>query len=347
MCLTDWVWWNPSIFLSKQGCVQVHVCIYVDDIIIASSNEEEITWLLHLMVLEFPIRDLGDLNFFLGIQVDRIEDGLHLTQTQYLVNLLRSCDMENLKPVVTPMVAYLDLHLQSELILEPKEYRCIIGSLQYITLTCPDVQLANNRLSLFMANPAQVHWTTMKRVLRFLSGTPNHGIILCCMTGCGIMAYCDTDWGGDTIDRKSETGFLVYVGGSLVSWITWEQGIVVRSSAEAEYRVIVTTTQEVEVMRTMLQELRVYVPFPLKIFADNLRALFIAWNTIADIRLKHVTLDLHFVRERTEKGELVFEHIPRTQQWADILIKLTPRRRFSHCRQTSSEKFLELEEGAC
>lgn len=188
----------------------------------------------------------------------------------------------------------------------------------------------------------------MERVLRFLSGTPNHCIILRRMTDRGITAYCDTDWGGDTTDRKSRTGFLVYVGGSLVSWISRKQGIVARSSTKAEYNAIATTTQEVEVVRTMLQELGVQVPFPLKIFTDNLGASFIARNPIAHICLKHVTLDLHFVCERTEKGELIVEHIPGTKQWADILTKaLSPKAFLSRCRQTSSEKFLELEEGVC
>lgn len=124
------------------------------------------------------------------------------------------------------MVPNIDLNIDSEPLKEQKEYRRIIGSLQYITLTRPDVQLAVNRLSQFMGKPTQLHWVSMKWVLRFLASTMNNGILLRPMVGAGVIAYCDTDWGGDTQDRQSRTGFLVYVGGSLVSWSSKKQGTV-------------------------------------------------------------------------------------------------------------------------
>lgn len=97
----------------------------------------------------------------------------------------------------------------------------------------------------------------MKRVLRFFSGMLTHGVIIHRMIGRGIMVYCDADWGGDTIDRKSRMGFLIYVGGTLISWLSWKQATVACSSTEAEYRVIATTTQELEAIRSMLLELGV------------------------------------------------------------------------------------------
>lgn len=127
---------------------------------------------------EFLIKDLGDLRFFLSIQVSCVEAGFQLSLAQYLVNLLHNSDMDHLKPVVTPMVENLDLRSQGSAIPYAKEYQRIVGSLQYITLTRPDVQLVVNRLSQFMVCPEDIHWTAMKRVLRFLSGTSTHGIIL-------------------------------------------------------------------------------------------------------------------------------------------------------------------------
>lgn len=110
-----------------------------------------------------------------------------------------------------------------------------------------------------------------------------HGILIRPMIGTGITAYCDADWDGDTVDRKSKARFLVYVGGSLVSWISKKQGTVIRSSTEAEYRTIATTKQEIEVVsiRSSLLELGVQVPFPMKIYTNNLGASFIARNPIA------------------------------------------------------------------
>lgn len=109
-------------------------------------------------------------------------------------------------------------------------------------------------------------------------------------------------------------GFLVYVGGLLVSWSSRKQRTVACSSTEAEYRTVASTTQEIEAVWMSLIDLGLHVPFPMKIYTDNLGASFITRNPIAHICLKHAALNLHFVRERMEKGEMLVEHIPGTQQ---------------------------------
>lgn len=138
---------DPTVFILKEEAPKFLVCVYIDDIIIVSPSETEIQCLLTTIGREFPIRDLGDLRYFLGIQVSQVQARLHLTQTQYLVNLLRSLDMENLKPVVTPMVLKVDLHAQGSLLSNPHEYRRIIGYLQYLTLTRLDNHFVVNFLS--------------------------------------------------------------------------------------------------------------------------------------------------------------------------------------------------------
>lgn len=227
---------DSSVFIGKIGSADVHLCVYINDILIASSSVDDITRLIKLLALEFPIRDLENLDFFMGILANRFTYGLHLSQGQYVANLLKSYDMVNVKPVVTPMVP------NNDLTGEAREYRRIIGSLQYITLTRPDVQLSVNRLSQFMGKPNQVHWMAMKRVLCFLAGTLSHGILLRRMTDTGISTYCDANWDRDAADQKSRIGFLVYVGGSLVSWSSQKQMTMARSTTETEYRAIATTT---------------------------------------------------------------------------------------------------------
>lgn len=93
-----------------------------------------------------------------------------------------------------------------------------------------------------MAAPKDIHWSAMKRILRFLSGTTTHGIMISRMQGSGVTAYCDADWGSDTGDHKSRTGFLIYVGGTLVSWLSRKQPTVARSTIEAKYRAVATAT---------------------------------------------------------------------------------------------------------
>lgn len=123
--------------------------------------------------------------------------------------------------------------------------------------------------------------------------------------------------------------------------------MVARSSTEAEYRVIGTTTQELEVVQSSLQKLGVPIPFPMVIFTDNLGASFIVRNPIVHIRLKHVALDLHFVRERTEKGELIVNHIPESQQWADLLTKPLPPKAFLSLQTNLIGAIGSVQRGEC
>lgn len=117
------------------------------------------------------------------------------------------------------------------------------------------------------------------------------------MRNYSINAFCDANWGGDITDRKSRSGYLVYVEGALVSWASRKQNTMARSNTEGEYREVATTTQEIEVVRSALRELGVEVVRPMKILTDNWGASFIAHNPIGHSQLKHVALDLHFVRE--------------------------------------------------
>lgn len=138
---------DPSLFLYNKGQVTIHLAVYIDDIEIVGSDDIEASRLIKLLSKEFPIRDLGELKFFLGIHVNRVANGLHLSHTQHLVNLLQSYDMENLKSIVTPMVENLDLQLDEDPIEDTKKFRQIFGLLQYITLTCLDVLLIVNWFS--------------------------------------------------------------------------------------------------------------------------------------------------------------------------------------------------------
>lgn len=126
-------------------------------------------------------------------------------------------ELGNLQQVDTPIMTNVDLHSDKEPIPNATDYRNIIGSLQYMVLTRPDIQFAVNQLTQFMAYSQPVHWTVVKHVLRYLAGTFRYGIIIHMMVDHNITAFCDVDWGGDTTDRKSRTGYLIYVDCTLVS----------------------------------------------------------------------------------------------------------------------------------
>lgn len=234
----------------------------------------------------------------------------------------------------------LDLKSEEALVDDVREFRRIVGSLQYITITRPDVQVAVNHLLQFMAAPQPVHWSAMKRILRFLSSTQRFGIMLRKARDFGITAYCDADWGGDSIDRKSRTSYLVYLGGTLVTWVSRKQSTLARSSTEAEYRAV-------ESVKAILHELGVEVLRPMVILLDNLGATFITKNPIGHRKLKYVALDLHFVREKVGKGDVIVKHIPGRDQWTDVLTKALPLKLFTNLQSKLVGEPLRVWGGAC
>jgi len=317
---------DPSLFICKDGKDVMFLFSYVDDIVLTGSSATMVDSVIQKMAGEFAIRELGNVNFFLGIHVCRTPGGLHLSQQKYLRNLLESCGMIHSKPASTPMLqggTFPDEEGQSP---DQRDYRRIIGSLQYLTLTRPDIQYSVNKLSQFLTSPSSGHWVAMKRLLRYLAGTQQLGITLNKVRDFNITCYCDADWGGDLMDRKSHTGYLIYIGDSLVAWSSKKQAALARSSTEAEYRAVATTVEEAEGIRSLLSELDIKVPLPINILTDNRGASFIANNPICHSKMKHVAMDFHFVREKSEAGIIKVDHISGKSQLADLLTKpLAPK----------------------
>uniref|UniRef100_A0A1S4BM80 Uncharacterized mitochondrial protein AtMg00810-like n=1 Tax=Nicotiana tabacum TaxID=4097 RepID=A0A1S4BM80_TOBAC len=119
-------------------------------------------------------------------------------------------------------------------------YRSTVGALQYLTFTRPDIAYAVNKVSQFM----HYHWVAVKRILRYVNATSSHGLFLSHGSSGLLHGYCDSDWGGDVDDRKSTTGFAIFLGFNLISWASRKQKVVSRSSTEAEYRALAAATSE-------------------------------------------------------------------------------------------------------
>jgi hypothetical protein len=252
--------------------------------------------------------------------------------------------MVGAKPCKTPMQPGLILSkTYGTSLSNPFLYRTIVGALQYATITRPDLAFSVNKASQFISTPIDVHWQAVKRILRYVKGTLHHGLLLRHSPQLCLNAYCDADWAGDPDDRRSTTGYVVYLGLNIVSWSSKKHVTVSRSSTEAEYRSLAMTTSELLWLQSLLTELgQLSTTMPV-LWCDNLGATFLAANPVFHARTKHIELDFHFVREKLADKKLDVRFLCFDDQIADVFTKSLAKTRF----HTLTVKLTVLEKPLC
>jgi hypothetical protein len=227
---------DTSLFIYSHGQVNLYMLVYVDDIILTGTHPSLIAAVIGKLQQEFPLKDLGPLHYFLGIQVTRHNHSIHLCQQKYISELLAKAHMNEAKPATTPCSSGSKLSRHDgEPLPDPTPYRQLVGALQYCTLTRLEIAYSVNQLCQHLHNPSSTHWTAAKRVLRYLTGSADHGLQYT-KSQLQLNAFCDSDWARCPDDRRSTTGFAIFLGDCLISWYAKKQSVVSRSSTEAEYR---------------------------------------------------------------------------------------------------------------
>ncbi|KAH9751439.1 reverse transcriptase Ty1/copia-type domain-containing protein [Citrus sinensis] len=194
------------------------VLVYVDDIIVTGSDSAQIQQVFTNQQTTFALKDLGELHFFLGIQVTKTDTGLYLSQSKYIADLLNKVKMKGCTPCSTPMAANVPFtKTDSEPFPDATLYRSTIGALQYATLTRPEITFPVNKLNQFVAAPTINHWQACKRILRYLKGTMHMGLQYSHQGPLNIDCFSDADWAADRDDRKSIAGYCVYFGPNMIS----------------------------------------------------------------------------------------------------------------------------------
>jgi len=208
---------NSSLFIYKAHGIQIFVLIYVDDIIITSSHIGAISKLIHDLDSSFALKDLGPLHFFLGIEATWQTNGLHLSQQRYILNILKKTNMELAKPITTPMYSSTTLSkFEGSTITDTTLYRSTVGSLQYLSLTRPDIAFAVNKVPQFMQDPREPHWTGVKRIMHYLKATIDYTLCIHKLSSHQLKAFWDSDWAGCPDNRKSTSGYCVFLGKNLI-----------------------------------------------------------------------------------------------------------------------------------
>jgi histone deacetylase 1/2 len=186
---------DTSLFFYNKRGVSIYMLIYVDDIVVVSSSEKAVDALLRDLGMDFSLKDLGELHYFLGIEVKKVHDGIILSQEKYAHDLLHRvnnmCKMVDTPLSVTEKLSLIDGDLLSGE--NSTHYRSIVGALQYITLTRPDISFAVNKVCQFLHAPTTVHWTAVKRILRYLRGTISLGLSLRRSSSFLVSAFFDAD----------------------------------------------------------------------------------------------------------------------------------------------------------
>jgi histone deacetylase 1/2 len=237
--------------------------------------------------------------------------------------------MIHCKPVSSPLSTSEKLSRYEGTALGPKDstnYRSVVGALQYLTLTRPDISFAVNKVCQFLHAPTTVHWMAVKRILRYLKQSTNLGLKISRSSSLRVSAFSDADWAGCSDDRRSTGGFAVFFGANLVSWSARKQATVSRSSTEAEYKALANATAEVMWIQTLLMELGVSAPKAATLWCDNIGAKYLSSNPVFHARTKHIEVDYHFVRERVAMKLLNIEYVSTKDQVADGFTKPLPVR---------------------
>lgn len=278
--------------------------------------------------------DLGKLSYYLGIEVRQEADYIELKQSGYAEKLLKRAGMGDCNP--------------TKYLMDPKEqisknegghavdatvYKSLVGGLRYLVNTRPDIAFSVGIVSRYMEYPTTLHLNAVKKILRYVKGTLQFGLIYNQNSGNNVVTgYSDSDLGGTIDDRQSTGGLAYYLNQSLVSWVSQKQRVVALSSCESEFMAATTAACQGIWMRNVLSQITGDKLGPVVLFIDNKSAIDLAKNPMFHGRSKHIDIRFHFIRECVERGDVIVKHVSNSQQRADGLTKALATIKFEKMR---------------
>ncbi|WMV40740.1 hypothetical protein MTR67_034125 [Solanum verrucosum] len=271
------------LFIFSVTSIIIYLIVYVDDPIVIGNSDYVISLFITKLGTQFLIKDLGNLTYFLGVQVIRTSNGLLLSERKYIEDIVDRAFIAGAKSSLTPLATTNSLMLDDSAHLhDPKEYQ---------------------------------------RVIRYLIGTINHELFLDKNSPLDLHVFSDADWAGNKDDRTSTSAHVIFLGKNPISWSAKKQHYVARSSIEAGYRSVATTAAELCWLRNLFRELSLSFLRPPAIYCDNLGSTYLAANPVFHSKMKHLEVDYHFVQSLVRQGFLRVVHVSSKDQLADALTK--------------------------
>ncbi|XP_023755973.2 uncharacterized mitochondrial protein AtMg00810-like [Lactuca sativa] len=287
-----------SVYTRMKNGNTLIIGVYVDDVLVTGSSIGDAKQFKKEMKAKFKMSDLGLLTYYLGIKVNQHKNFISLKQEAYARNLLAKTRILECNPTKSPMELKTQLTKERDgELVNPTEYKSIVGGLRYLTHTHPDLAFAVGVVSRFMERPTMVHLQVVKRILRYIKGTLDHGLVY--TKGekkMNIAGYSDTDHAKDLDDRRSTGGMVFYVNGNLVSWSSQKQRCVALSSCEAEFMATTMTACQGIWLRRLLSSITCQNIPPVTMYVDNKSALELMKNPVFHGRSKHIDIRFHFIR---------------------------------------------------
>ncbi|KAI3815351.1 hypothetical protein L1987_15016 [Smallanthus sonchifolius] len=282
------------------------------------------------MKSKFEMSNMGELSFFLGLQVSQREDGIYLHQTKYAQDILSKYKMSDSTTYGTPIPVNHGLHPDKDgKDVDSRLYSGMIGSLMYLTASRPGIMFAVCLCSRFQSQPKESHMIAVKRIFRYLKGKPLLGLWYSKQQSFDFKAYTDSDYGGCNLDRKSTSGGCQFLGDRLVSWQCKKQSTVSVSTCEAEY---IAAASGCSQTLWIQQQLRDYgLNFTgTTLFIDNNATMSIINNPVKHSKTKHIEIRHHFIRDCAEKHLIELVKVHTDDNLADLFTKAFDRSRFEH-----------------
>ncbi|KAJ9557264.1 LOW QUALITY PROTEIN: hypothetical protein OSB04_011878 [Centaurea solstitialis] len=314
---------DNTLFVKKKAGNIILVQIYVDDIIFGAIDPSMCDEFANLMSTHYEMSMMGELSFFLGLQVKQTKEGIFINQSKYTKDLVKKFSFESCSPIKTLMAPPLKLDSDPNgNSVNITEYRGMIGSLLYLTASRPDIMFSTCLCARFQADPKESHLNDIKRIFRYLKGTPDLGLCYPKDSGFDLLGYLDSNFAGSKLDRKSTTGRCQLLGGKLVSWSSKNKHSVSTSTTEAEYVAAGSCCAQILWMKNQLQDYdQQFTQVP--ILCDNSSAIARANNPVLHSRSNFL------VGDHISKDDVELHFIPTEYQLADLFTKPLYEARFN------------------
>lgn len=223
-----------SLYVQKSDRGIVIIMIYVDDLIVGGDNLDDIEHAKDLLKKEFGMKDLGDLRYFLGIEIIHTPKGIQLSQQQYVLDMLSKCGMPNCKPISVPLDQNGKISANAGFVLEDATmYRKMVGSFIYVTISRPNLSYTIGLESQFMQAPHKPHLDCVGHTLRYLRATADYAFFYATSVALVLYGYTDADWASSILDKRSTSGYMFSIGSAVVTWSSKKQPTIALWSTEA------------------------------------------------------------------------------------------------------------------